>query len=243
MIAKTNNTLMQQMLADVPGSQACFERIAVKPGPWPEQLAELTDCAFFPDDCLISLTPDLGASPQVSGVVLGHRSLWFSNGSNPSLLQARVIVGGYVYRVNWSLLRHDTQRYAPWFFLGAAASQCLISQMAQMAFCARHHALVPRLASWLLACMHQSIQPSMPISLNDIPEAFRVNNDGFEEAWAELQARQAIRSDTVLLPVSGKTNAPDMAWTMEPVPLTRLACTCHHHINAAASSTSQDVGR
>lgn len=222
---------MQKMLLDVPGTGAGFERIHVKPGPWAADLSRDSGWAYFPDDSLVGLSPSRPALGEPTIAVVGHRGFWFSGAQ----LQAQVLRGGHLYRLDWALVQGNPQRYAPWLISAAEASQRLIRQMTQMAFCANHHTPIQCAASWLLVCLHQASKRALPIRLGDIPSALGQPGDAFQAALGVLDAHWGIHRDADLLPLPGQDVMSARPWTLDPAQLSRLACNCHRRINEEAS--------
>lgn len=230
-IEKTNNTLLQKMLLDVPGTGADFERIHVPTGSWPADLPSHSGWAYFPDDSLVGLSPDRPAEGNAIMAVVGHHGFWFPDMLTGAQLQAQVLRGGHMHRLDWSVVQRDPQRYAPWLVASAEASQRLIRQMTQMAFCASHHTATERRASWLLVCLHQAIQTSLPIRLLDTAGTHRQPDDELEWALGLLEDHLGIRHGADL-PI-GRDKATQL--TLDKAQLRELACACHRRINERTS--------
>lgn len=223
-IEKTNNTLLQKMPLDVPENAACLDRIWVKPGPWPADLALGDGYAYFPDDSLISLAAASGEAKDVHVAVVGRLGFWKPRTSGVANLQTRVLREGNVHRLDCAVLVNEPHRYAPWFVSMASASQRLIGQMAQMAFCAHHHDTTQRLASWLLICLHQSPFETVRIRLADIPVSLQQSRPLLEEALRALEAHTGLQRGQDLVGVQ--------VWMREAEQLNGLSCGCHRRINA-----------
>lgn len=232
----TNNTLLQEMLLDLPGAVAHFERIHVKTGAWPANGMQHSDWVYFPDDSLVSLSPGRQAMSDATIAVVGRHGCWLPGTLDGAQLQAQVLHGGQVYRLDWGIVQDDPRRFAPWLMRTANASQRLIRQMTQMAFCAHQHTVTQRMASWLLVCLHQSNQASLCIRLIDVPHSVRSSPDAFQAALSALEARAGIRCDPEIPSSPGQEQMPARLWTLDPQQLSGLACSCHRHINEEVSA-------
>lgn len=233
-ITTTNNTLLQKMLLEIPGTAADLERIHVKTGLWLAEPSQHTDWAYFPDNSLVSLSAVRPALDRVTMAVVGHRGFWFSNMFAGTPLQAQVLQAGDLYRLDWRRLQNDPQRFAPWLVSTAEASQRLIRQMSQMAFCASHHTPVERLASWMLVCLQEMGPTSRPLCLDDLPDDLRAHEEAFQAAGGAL-ATMGAGADRVGLSLLDNDGMPPKAWSLDPASLKPLACACHHRIHGQAS--------
>lgn len=236
MIETTHNTLLQKMLLDLPGTGADFERIHIEPGPWPTDLPHHMDWAYFPDDSLVGLSPNRPAWGDATMAVVGHRGFWFPDMLTGAQLQAQVLRGGHMHRMDWSIVRRDPRRYAPRLVTAAEASQRLIRQMTQMAFCASHHTAMQRRASWLLVCLHQAVQTSLPIRLVDTARTHCEPDDVFQRALGVLEAHLGIWRGADLPTGLDHNGMPASLLTLDTTQLNELACTCHCRINGQASA-------
>ena len=234
MVQSTNNTLLQKMLLDVPDAVAHFERVHVKTGVWSENGLQQSDSAYFPDDSLVSLSLGRQAMSDATIAVVGRHGCWLPGTVAEPQLQA--LHGGQMYRLDWRIVQDDPRRFAPWLMHTANASQRLIRQMTQMAFCAQQHTVAQRMASWLLVCLHQSIQASLCIRLVDVPHSVRSSPDAFQDALNALQERAGIRCDPETPSSLGQEQIPARLWTQDLQQLSVLACNCHRHINEEASA-------
>ncbi len=134
----------------------------------PEGLA--TWC-FFPVDALITLS---SVNPQqLVPTFVGQHGCVLPPQVQGSAMQTRVMVSGQAYRMNWNEVRADPKRHAMWLRYTLAATQGLIGQMAQWAFCMQHHTSEQRLASWLLHCIAQSSNPDLNVNISSLPLAIR----------------------------------------------------------------------
>lgn len=235
-IEKTKNTLLQKLLQDVPDIATNFERVHLMTGPWPTNLRQQNDWAYFPDDSLIGLSADTQPRGHGGMVIAGRHGFWLSGPMTGLTLRARVLHEGHIYRLNWRMVQDDPHRFAPCLISAALATQRLIRQMAQMAFCVQHHTPVQRMASCLLVCLQQSSDASLSVRQDDVLDMLRVPADVLQEALSVLQTHSGIRCDPgVPTTKPGPVAVPARLWTQDPQHLALLACDCHRHMNAEAS--------
>lgn len=220
------------MLLDVPHASEHIERISVSPGPWPAEPAQGGPFAYFPDGSLISLFAESAVANDVSIAVIGCHGFWFPGMLQGRRLKAHALGGGHVHRLYWRMVQADLQRYAAWLIPTAGAAQRLIQQMAQMAFCAHHHSLTQRIASWLLVCLNQSAQSALRIRLADIPASLREPQALFEASLLVLEEHLCLHRVHGLPPLKGEDLMPAQLWTLDAEQLAGLACSCHRRINA-----------
>ena len=230
-VLQTNNTLLQQMLRDVPHAAAHTERISLSPGTWPAESGQGEAFAYFPDRSLISLSHESAETNDVSIAVVGCQGFWFPGMLQGQGLQAQVLHGGDVYRLDWRMVQADLHRYASWLVPTAGAAHRLMQQMAQMAFCAHHHSMTQRIASWLLVCLNQSKQSTLRIRLADMPASLRAPQALFEASLLVLEDHLGIHRVHGLPPLKGEDLMPAQLWTLDPHQLSGLACSCHRRIN------------
>lgn len=134
-------------------------------------------------------------------------------------MQMQVLQAGHVRRIPWSLLQAQPQRYAPWLLQTAAASQHLVQDMAQRAFCALHHNSLQRLASGLLVVLNQNPHSDGQMSLADLAHWLSCPLSELQVAAQTLQAHGAVQ-----LAVDAGTGVK--LHSLQPQPLARLACSC-----------------
>lgn len=179
----------------------------------PEGLA--TWC-FFPVDALITLS---SVNPQQSvPTFLGQHGCVLPPQVQGSAMQTRVMVSGQAYRMNWDEVRADSKRHAMWLRYTLAATQGLISQMAQWAFCVQHHTAEQRLASWLLHCWAQSPRAELDLPIQSLPLSI-------QQLLTQMQASTADMSHAWGFEIhQGRLQ------TSSPQGLMARACTCHQEM-------------
>lgn len=214
---KMKNTLLARMLADSGAVPALkVECVALQAG---SLTSESDFSVYFPVDALITLGPAhvTASTPSVrrATALVGQHGCVGPLHKGAALMQAHVVVAGHAYRVDWTPVRDDPARYAPWLWLQTVDMQNRVSQMAQWLFCVQHHTPMQSLSSWLLHCLTQHPDAGLTLSLNALPQPIR--------QWVELTqagARQALEASAF--------DVRDGCLRVPSAPaLAALACTCH----------------
>ena len=137
----------------------------------PSDPTDLASWIFFPVDALITLSPV--NSQQVAVAIVGQHGCVLPPQVQGTSMQARVMAAGQAYRMDWNAARDDPKRHAKWLRYSMAATQALIGQIAQWAFCVQHHTSQQRLASWLLHCIAQSSKAELKVDISSLPLAIQ----------------------------------------------------------------------
>jgi hypothetical protein len=219
MLPSTNH-LLSRLLQTTPEAAEHLERVVVTPGPWPTW-GEVDDEGHvnFLEAGLIGLFWPAQPLPAVGMALLGCNACWSSGGRDISPVQTRVLQAGHVQRIRWSVLQAQPQRYAPWLLQTAEASQQLMHQIAQMAFCAANHNFLQRTSSMLLMMKHNLHDPE-EISVTDLAHGLTCSEAQVRDAVQTLQARGAL-----MLQLDGPVG-PKLH-SLQPRLLASLACSCH----------------
>lgn len=228
------NTLLQRLQGASPVWRDQLERVHLAPGPW---WAE-PDHVYFLQEGLIGLS---STAALAMPAVLGRHACWLnpqevapgahlqaslqtpSQAHQPVRLQAHVLVAGAAHRIRWSALENAPAQAHAWLLQTALASQQLLQQMAQMAYCAQHHAPAQRLASWLLICLHQADAPALQIPAASVLQALVTRADEGLASVHDLQAQGAL----VLSEAEG---APSVLQQFQADKLAALACNCYRRV-------------
>ena len=206
----THNALLDLLNQDIPGARAVpLEKVALQPGELP-----LQGQVYFPCDALLTLAQLHPKHPAVDVAVVGRHACVGPSDLWASPMRAMVIVAGHAFRLDWSRVQASTDLYAPWLWHTTAATHGLIQQMAQTAFCMRHHHPTQRLASWLLMCLAQHGKPSLSLPLSALPGKVATDYDGVQALQAlEKQNAIALQGDTMQV--------------VQAERLAGVACRCH----------------
>lgn len=151
---------------------------------------------YFPTTAVVSLlcvTED-GSSAEIATVgregVVGI-SLFMGGHSTPS--RAVVQSAGIAYRLDAASMRAEFERYGVFMHVLLRYTQALITQMAQIAVCNRHHALDQQLCRWLLMRLDRLDGSDFKTTQEQISEMLGVRREGVTEAALKLQRAGVIR--------------------------------------------------
>jgi len=152
-------------------------------------------CVYFPTTAIVSLlgvTED-GGSTEIA--VVGREgmvgvSLFMGGHSTPS--RAVVQSAGQGYRLSADVLMAEFNRSAPVMHLLLRYTQALITQMAQVAVCNRHHRLDEQLCRWLLLNLDRLEGSELVVTQEWIASMLGVRREGVTEAALKLQREGLI---------------------------------------------------
>ncbi|HEY8035249.1 MAG TPA: Crp/Fnr family transcriptional regulator [Methylobacter sp.] len=151
--------------------------------------------AYFPTTCIVSklYVMENGASAEIA--VVGNDgmigiALFMGGGSMPN--RAVVRSAGYAYRLRAPLLiqefdRSGGRRSGGLHGVLLRYTQALITQMAQMAVCNRHHSVNQQLCRWLLLTLDRLPSNEVSITQELIASMLGVRREGVTEAAGKLQ--------------------------------------------------------
>ena len=224
------NPLVQSLLLAVPDLLPNLEPVRLERGPWSEQLPGDGNVLYFPEDALLGVS----AQHKLNGVPhggrmswLGCRSVWSPQQAQASGLQAEVLVAGGAFRLSEAALHAANQTLAPWRLQMAASSQQLITQMAQVSFCARHHTAEQSLASWLLMAWYNSPGQALQMPVASLQAGFGFAPETWQGVWQTLHSQGAVvlTDQGTLAEITPHLLAP----------LTGVACACYQKLQAHSS--------
>ena len=222
-LEKFENALLATMLGEgALGDGVQLTRVNLPSGHLQQDHGEW---AYFPVDALISWVPT--QSTQSAVALVGHRGCVVLPPTPSAPVQVHVVSPGHAYRLDWTLVRQDPSRFAPWLWHTTAAAQSLIAQMAQWSFCAQHHSPSQRLASWLLHGLAQSSKAELLLSEQSLPL-------GMQQWLRTSHAVSGTVSDAVSEAVDAQANhdpgyilKDGCLRTTDTAQLLAQACACH----------------
>lgn len=213
------NTLLAAILAgaaDRLGPQ--LEPVQLRQGEVLCQSGARLSHVYFPGSLIISVQHILenGNTAEVASIgaegLLGIASVM--GGANQ---QSRAVAqaGGDAYRLPAALLRLEFQRRPEVMRLLLRYTQYLMSQLAQMAVCNRHHSTEQRLCRWLLHRLDHGLSNELKVTQEALGAALGVRREGVTDIAGKLQALGAIEHSR------GRLTVIDRAV------LARHACECY----------------
>ncbi len=218
------NSLMQRLQQAAPELRSVCERVDLKPGPWSSPVGMADDGLYFPETGLLALSMRSatgGSSAPFSArlALLGCHSVWSPRQAQDSDFLAQVIVPGHAMRVSEAVVRAVEIPLANWWLQVAASNHHLISQMARMALCTKHHSAPQSLASCLLTAQHNSGVSPLQMPMVAWREGLGWAPDAWQSAWDALERQGAVAQ--VGQGASAKIQIKDLEG------LSGLACGCH----------------
>ena len=151
---------------------------------------------YFPTTSIVSVhcVMENGASTEVAGVgnegMLGI-SLFMGGNTTPS--RASVRAAGFGYKLKAQLLMEEFNRCGPLQRLLLRYTQALITQMAQMAVCNRHHTVKQQLCCWLLLTLDRAPSNELVLTQELVASMLGVRREGISEEAGRLQQAGIIR--------------------------------------------------
>ena len=152
--------------------------------------------AYFPTTAIVSLhyVTESGASAETSGVgnegVVGI-ALFLGGNTTPS--SAVVQTAGHAYRLERRIVMHEFHRVSSIQRMFLRYTQALITQMAQVAVCNRHHSIEQQLCRWLLATLDRIDSGELVMTQELIASMLGVRREGITGAAGKLQQAGYIR--------------------------------------------------
>ncbi len=183
----------------LPESKRLLPHLELVPMPVNHILCEAGDKSsyvYFPLDSIISLlniTED-GASTETAAIgnegIVGV-ALFMGGESTPS--RAIVRSAGHAFRVKAEILKEEFARGRKLHDLLLRYTQALLTQMAQLAVCNRHHCVEQQLCRWLLLGLDRLPSNEMIMTQELIANTLGVRREGITEAAGKLQEAGLIR--------------------------------------------------
>lgn len=216
------NSLLTVLLRDAPEWQdAPVEVVDLPFGPW--TLEPSNPFVYFPIDALLTLSHASAVHDAVDVAVVGQHACVGPSELWGTTMHAVVIVPGQAYRIDWTQVKQEPQRYADWLWHTTVVTHGLIEQMAQTAFCVRHHTPVQRLASWLLMASGQFVGASLRLPLEALPASISQRSESRNQTLRTLQALQAMALEG------------DSLQVLDAQRLAAAACRCHTRVTSAVA--------
>jgi len=100
---------------------------------------------------------------------------------------------GHGYRLKADLIKNEFGRFGPMMHLLLRYTQALITQMAQIAVCNRHHSVDQQLCRWLLLSLDRLASNELTMTQELIANMLGVRREGVTEAAGKLQDAGLIR--------------------------------------------------
>lgn len=190
-----------QLLASLPAAEwlrwrAELEPVAMPLGQVIYESGRSQSHVYFPTTAIVSLlyVMENGASAEIA--VVGNEgvvgiSLFMGGNSTPS--RAVVQSAGRGFRLSAREMKTEFDRAGPVLHLLLRYTQALITQMAQIAVCNRHHSLDQQLCRWLLLSLDRLRGNDLVMTQELIASLLGVRREGVTESALKLQHAGLIR--------------------------------------------------
>jgi CRP-like cAMP-binding protein len=152
--------------------------------------------AFFPTTAIVSLHYVMasGASSESAGVGNeGVVGIPLFMGGNSTSSSAVVQTAGHAYRLEGRLLKQEFSRGGSLQRLLLRYTQALMTEMAQIAACNRHHSVEQQLCRWLLMTLDRLQSSELIMTQELIAGMLGVRREGITEVAGRLQKAGFIR--------------------------------------------------
>lgn len=151
--------------------------------------------AFFPTSSIISMlgVEPGGASTEIASVGNeGMVGISVFLGGETTPRQKVVQRDGWAYRIPAAALKYEFDRSAALRHLCLSYTQTLLSMVAQMAICNRHHSITQRMCYWLLLNLDRHSSNEIRMTHQMLAGLLGVRREGITEAARFLQIRSCI---------------------------------------------------
>jgi CRP-like cAMP-binding protein len=151
---------------------------------------------YFPIDCIVSLlhVTKNGASMEIAAV--GNEGIvgieLFMGGESPPN-RAVVQSAGHAFRIKADIVKQEFARGGMLHNILLRYTQALLTQMAQIAVCNRHHWVEQQLCRWLLTSLDRLPSNELKMTQESIANMLGVRREGITESAGKLQEAGLIR--------------------------------------------------
>lgn len=146
--------------------------------------------AYFPTTSIVSLhyVMESGASAESAGVGNeGMVGVALFMGGNTTPSSAVVQTAGHAYRLEARVLKQEFSRAGSMQAVLLRYTQALMTQMAQIAACNRHHSVEQQLCRWLLMTLDRLPSNELVMTQELVAGMLGVRREGITEAAGKLQ--------------------------------------------------------
>ena len=215
-----------RLLATLPAEewtewQPHLEQVQLLQGQVLLEQGEVVQQVHFPGNCLVSLTLTLADCTCTEVALVGHEGLLglpLLLGRPASHLGARVLRGGDGLCIAATRAQDLCRQSAAMSAAVQGYALALMTQMAQLAACNRHHPLEQRLCRWLLQCCERMDGPELAVTQEFMAGLLGVRRERLSVAAMKLQGEGLIRYARGRLSV------------VDPAGLQTRSCECHSQL-------------
>jgi CRP-like cAMP-binding protein len=154
---------------------------------------------FFPTEGIVSLIAELSGDTSIEIAIIGNEGMI----STSLLLEGRrasapirrsvVQIAGHAYRLRADVLMAEFEHGGKLSHWLLRYTQALITQIAQIAVCSRHHAVEAQLARWLMQRLDRLATDEIYVTHKEIAALLGVRREAVTESALLLQEAGLIR--------------------------------------------------
>jgi CRP-like cAMP-binding protein len=145
---------------------------------------------FFPVDCVLALEHGSQAGKSTGIALVGNDGLVSVSslvGADSSPARAVVHVAGWALRMDAAAFHAEFERDTALRQLVLRYALALMTQLAQTAFCYRHHSVLQQVCRWTLMSLDRLPAQSIHVTHEHVAQALGVRREGVTEAIGKLQ--------------------------------------------------------
>lgn len=181
-----------------------LELVPLKLGQVLYESGDVMKYVYFPVSAIVSLMymTESGSSAEIAMVGYeGMIGIALFMGGNSTFGRAVVQHSGHAYRLKGQTLKNEFKSSVALQRILLIYTQALLTQMAQMAVCNRHHTIEQQLCRWLLWNLDRLPSNQVAITQELISRMLGVRREGVTEAAGKLQAAGLIQYSRGLITV------------------------------------------
>jgi CRP-like cAMP-binding protein len=154
---------------------------------------------LFPTEGIVSLVVELEDEMPMEIAIVGNEGMVGASlllvglGAQGPLRRAVVQVPGHAYRMRADILFEEFERGGKLCHWLLRFTQALITQVAQIAVCSRHHELEAQVCRWLLQRLDRLASGELYVTHREIAALLGVRREGVTQAACDLQEAGLIR--------------------------------------------------
>lgn len=167
-----------------------LEAAPLLPGKVLHEAAERVSSVYFPCDAIVSLIHVLADGSPTEAATVGNEgaigaAVFLGGGS--LTLRAVVRSGGYAFRMKEARFIEEFHRQGEFFALILRYTQVMMTHMAQMAACNRHHSIEQQVCRCLLSSLDRLSANEICMTQELMANLLGVRREGVTEAAGKLQ--------------------------------------------------------
>jgi CRP-like cAMP-binding protein len=176
-----------------------FEHVALSSGECLVEPDVPITHVFFPTEGIVSVIAELSGDTSIEIAIIGNEGMINTTllleglrASSP-MRRSVVQIAGHAYRVRAEILLAEFERGGRLRHWLLRFTQALITQIAQIAVCSRHHAVEAQLSRWLMQRLDRLKSDEIYVTHKEIATLLGVRREGVTEAACDLQDAGLIR--------------------------------------------------